>query len=360
MSTQMKDRPIGLDGVVAAETSLSHVDGEKGELIIAGLPVERLAPITDHAGVAARLWSLATGDNIDETQLQDDLGQVRAETFAAIPALLNLTKGTPPIDAMRTGLASLRPSDRFAPHVVAFGAAPVIAAAVTRASEGLPAIAPDPKRSSAEDFLHMLRGTDPSVRDVKALDAYLVTVSDHGMNASTFTARVVASTRADMFAAVAAGYCALTGPLHGGAPGPVLDMLDAIETRERIAPWVEAALESGNRLMGFGHRIYRTRDPRADVLRDVLQTLGTGNERLAFAREVERTALDLLKQRKSSRALDTNVEFYTALLLEALEIPRTAFTPIFAIGRMAGWTAHVQEQWRRGRLIRPDSRYIGP
>jgi citrate synthase len=179
------------------------------------------------------------------------------------------------------------------------------------------------------------------------------------MNASTFTTRVVASTQADLFAAVTAGYCALTGPLHGGAPEPVLEMLDAIGTRERIKPWVDDALARGERLMGFGHRVYRVRDPRADVLKAAIERLAGDGADLPFASEVESYIRAALRRKNPDRPLETNVEFFTAILLDALAIPRQAFTPIFAVARAAGWTAHALEQRRTGRLIRPSSSYVG-
>ncbi len=206
----------------------------------------------------------------------------------------------------------------------------------------------------------MILNRTPADREVAALDAYFVTVCDHGMNASTFATRVVASTQADLFAAVTAGYCALTGPLHGGAPEPVLDMLDAIGTREGIQPWVDSALARGERLMGFGHRIYRVRDPRADVLKEAIERLAVNGTDLPFAGEVEAYIRAALKRKNPDRPIDTNVEFFTAILLDALTIPRQAFTPIFAVARSAGWTAHAREQQRCGRLIRPSSAYIGP
>jgi citrate synthase len=207
----------------------------------------------------------------------------------------------------------------------------------------------------------MLRGNNgPTPDEAAALDAYFVTVCDHGMNASTFTARVVASTRADLFASITAGYCALTGPLHGGAPEPVLEMLDAIGSEERIVPWIDASLARGDRLMGFGHRIYRVRDPRADVLKAVVEQLGASTKQLTFAAKVEAAARAALAKSKPDRPLDTNVEFYTAILLDALAIPRQAFTPVFAVARAAGWTAHAREQQRNGRLLRPSSLYVGP
>src|SRR5258708_5654983 len=222
------------------------------------------------------------------------------------------------------------------------------------------ALSPNPTLSHAADALAMLRDRKPEPREVAALDAYFVTVSDHGMNASTFTTRVVASTQADLFAAIPAGYCALTGPLHGGAPEPVLEMLDAIGTTERIKPWVDGALSRGERLMGFGHRIYRVRDPRADVVEGAIERLAGGGTGLPFAGDVEAYIRQALRRKNPDRPLDTNVEFFTAILLDALTIPRQAFTPVFAVARAAGWTAHAREQQRTGRLIRPSSAYIGP
>src|SRR6185295_5155688 len=182
---------------------------------------------------------------------------------------------------------------------------------------------------------------------------YLVTVIDHGLNASTFAARVVASTAAGLVSSVVAALCALKGPLHGGAPGPVLDMLDAIGQSDRADAWIAEELKSGRRLMGFGHRVYRVRDPRASVLKATVAKLKDRDNRIAFAEAVEAAALRALRDLRSGRRLDTNVEFYTALLLEALAIPREGFTPIFAVARTAGWIAHVREQEATGRLMRP-------
>jgi citrate synthase len=203
-------------------------------------------------------------------------------------------------------------------------------------------------------------GKAPNQAEAEALDTYLVTVSDHGLNASTFAARVVASTRAGLGSAVLAGISALKGPLHGGAPGPIIDMLDGIGGAETARPWIEAALARGDRLMGFGHRVYRVRDPRADALKGAIRRMGTRAGRLEFAEAVERAVLEILKAHKPDRSLDTNVEFYTALLLEALAFPPSAFTCVFAMGRTAGWIAHAREQLAGGRLIRPQSVYVGP
>ena len=206
----------------------------------------------------------------------------------------------------------------------------------------------------------MLTGAIPEPAEARALDAYLVTVCDHGLNASTFAARVVASTRAGLVSAGVAGLSALKGPLHGGAPGPVLDMIDAIGVPENAETWIDSALARGERLMGFGHRVYRVRDPRADSLKAALARLPGTSGRIRFAESIERAVLGRLAKKYPQRKLETNVEFYTALLLEALSLPREAFTPVFACGRVLGWTAHAREQIGEGRLVRPRSVYRGP
>ena len=242
--------------------------------------------------------------------------------------------------------------------------AAVFTAAVTRRKAGLALVAPDTTLGHAADALRMLRGAASSAAEVEALNAYLVTVADHGLNASTFAARVVASTRAGLTSAVVAGLSALKGPLHGGAPGPVIEMLDAIGTAPNARSWLESALDRGDRLMGFGHRVYRVRDPRADALKQAVSVLGRSSNvvpgRLALAEEVEAAALAVLRDRKPGRSLQTNVELYTALLLEALAFPPDTFTCVFAMGRVGGWIAHAREQLAGGRLIRPQSRYVGP
>ncbi len=359
MPDHLSKSSLGLDGVLAAETALSHVDGLKGELIIAGRYVADLATHSSFEGVTALLWSLANDEPIAETEVRAQLGQARLRAFARLPALLATTHGVSLVAAFRAAIAGLGAETGLSNDATIVGALPVIAAALTRRARSETAIAPDPALGHAADTLRMLRGRDADESQARALDAYLITVCDHGMNASTFAARVVASTQADLFCAVTAGYCALTGPLHGGAPEPVLEMLDAIGTSAHIQPWIDDALTRGERLMGFGHRIYRVRDPRADVLKTAIETLAANKTDLPFAAEVEAYARDALKRKYPDRALDTNVEFFTAILLDALAIPRQAFTPIFAIARASGWTAHAREQQRRGRLLRPGSAYIG-
>ena len=360
MNIHLTKSQIGLDGIPAAETALSHVDGERGELIIAGEHVGTLAAKSSFEGVTARLWNGATGTTLSEANVRASLGAGRERAFARLPDLLPATSGMGIVDGFRAAVAGLRAENGLDHEATIVGAFPVIAGALVRRAKGLAPVAPDPNASHAADTLKMLRGAVPEPREVAALDAYLVTVCDHGMNASTFTTRVVASTQANLFAAITAGYCALTGPLHGGAPEPVLEMLDAIGTRDRIKPWVDAALARGERLMGFGHRVYRVRDPRADVLKAAIERLAAEGADLPFAGEVEAYIRAALRKKNPERPLETNVEFFTAILLDALAIPRQAFTPIFAVARAAGWTAHSREQQRTGRLIRPSSSYVGP
>jgi citrate synthase len=351
MNLQLSKSPVGLDGVAAAETVLSHVDGER---------VSDLVRKTSFEGVTARLWSGGTGQPVAEASARAALGAARERAFARLPDLLGITRGLSIVDSFRAAIAGLGAENGLPHEATIVGAFPVIAGALVQRARGHDPVAPDPTISHAADTLSMMLGRKPDAREVAALDAYLVTVCDHGMNASTFTTRVVASTQADLFAAVTAGYCALTGPLHGGAPEPVLEMLDAIGSSERIKPWVDGALSRGERLMGFGHKIYRVRDPRADVLKGAIGRLKGGGQDLPFAAEVESYIRAALRRQKPNRPLDTNVEFFTAILLDALAIPRQAFTPIFAVARSAGWTAHAREQQRTGRLIRPSSAYIGP
>src|SRR6266481_5242765 len=272
MNIHLTKSQIGLDGVPAAETVLSHVDGERGELVIAGEHIADLAGKSSFEGVTARLWSGASGRTLSEADVRKSLGAARERAFARLPELLPATRGMSIVDGFRAAIAGLRAENGIEHEATIVGAFPVIAGALVQRAKGIEPIAPNPNASHSADTLAMLLNRKVEPREVAALDSYFVTVCDHGMNASTFTTRVVASTQADLFAAVTAGYCALTGPLHGGAPEPVLEMLDAIGTPARIKPWVDNALGRGERLMGFGHRVYRAFaaperivDPRLDA-----------------------------------------------------------------------------------------------
>lgn len=353
----------GLEGVVVSATRLSHVDGERGRLIVAGRHVEQLADRLDFADACALLWS-ASG--YDTGQVRERLAEGRALAYAALPTLGDALLRRDVMDALRAGLAHL-PESSSPEHIV--GALAVYTAASFRLRSGLAPIEPDRALPHAAALLAMLGLPHDSAR-ARALDTYLVTVLDHGLNASTFAARVVASTRSDLVSAVVAGTGALKGPLHGGAPGPVLEMLDAIGSPERARAYLQRELDAGRRIMGMGHRIYRQRDPRAFVLErattrleQALAASGAGAERararLQLARATEQAAEVLLEERYPERHLKANVEFYTAVVLSALGIEPSLFSGLFACARGAGWIAHFAEQQRHGRLIRPASHYIG-
>ncbi len=347
----------GLDGVVAATTALSHVDGERGELIIVGEAVDDLALGGTFERTVERLRAAARPVSPPP---ESTLGELRVALFPRLRRSIAAASGLDLVAGMRAALAALDVADGPNADLKLTAAAGVLVPALVRAGRGLDPIAPNPSLPHAADMLRMARGKAATETEAKALDVYLSTVSDHGMNASTFACRVVIATQASLVSAVTSAYGALTGPLHGGAPGPVLDMFDEIGTERAIGPWLRDALDRGKRIMGFGHRIYRTRDPRADVLKTALERLAPDTPRLRLAAALEREAIAALAERQPGRRLDINVEYYTALLLDALGFPREAFTPVFAAGRVAGWTAHAAEHHARGgRLIRPDSRYDG-
>jgi citrate synthase len=352
----------GLDGVVAAATALSDVDGERGELTIAGYPLQALAA---HATFEETTWLLWRGALPTAAELE----RFRAELAAARPlapptlALVRECAGDG-LDAMDTlriaaGTISLGAGDAAA----LVSQCPGIVAAFWRLRRGLKPVTPHPTLGHAANFLYMLDAAEPDAERVRGLETYLNTVIDHGLNASTFTARVITSTGSDLVSAVVGALGALKGPLHGGAPGPALDMVFEIGDASRAEAVLRAKLARGEKLMGFGHRIYKVRDPRADVLAAAAERLFTraGDMtlyRLALA--VEATALRLLEEQKPGRRLQTNVEFYTALLLHGLGLDTALFTPAFALSRVSGWIAHAGEQRRANRIIRPQSEYIGP
>lgn len=352
----------GLEGIVVARTALSHVDGEAGLLTIGGHSVEDIAghvSFEDAVDVLAKARAAARAD----TRAALAAGRVRAFTWLA--SHKQLAGGADAMDALRSLVGALPAEDPWTDAATLIGATAVFAAAHAAARTGRELLAPDPTRSHAEDYLRLVVGHAPDPAAARALDAYLVTVIDHGLNASTFAARVVASTGSDLVSSITAAIGALKGPLHGGAPGPVLDMLDAIGAADRAEAWLGAELAAGRRIMGMGHRVYRVRDPRAAVLERALAALeqaraGETTGRLALARGVEGAAARLLATKYPERSLQANVEFYTAVLLDAVGLPRWLFSATFAVGRVAGWCAHVAEQRARGRLIRPSSEYDGP
>lgn len=276
------------------------------------------------------------------------------------------TESAPVMDALRMAVGTLSLGRQESPEEDArtvVAAFPAIVGGYWRLRNGQEPLEPRDDLSHAEHYLHQIFGGDIGRERARGLETYLNTVCDHGLNASTFAARVIISTHSDLVSAVTGAVGALKGPLHGGAPGPALDMVLEIGTPDRAEEVILSKLAHGERLMGFGHRVYRVRDPRADVLAAAAEKFyATEGDRNLYnlAREVEKTALRILAERKPDRRLDTNVEFYTALLLHGLGIPKELFTPTFAVSRVLGWTAHCLEQLRDGRLIRPQSEYVGP
>jgi citrate synthase len=361
----------GLDDVVVAETVLSDVDGQAGRLLIRGHSLDDLVEHTSFERVVTLLW----GGFFEELPEREErpgipgevsgrLGAARQRVFAHLNSVDAQLLQRPVFDAVRALVARIDDGDDINTALALVAAPAVFTPGILRLQKGLAPIPPDPTLGHAADILRMLHGEPIAPELAAALDRYLVTASDHGLNASTFVARIVASTRAGLTSATIAAMSALKGSLHGGAPGPVLDMLDDIGSAEHAANWLEDALSRGDRLMGFGHRVYRVRDPRADALKQAVKRLANSDQvnpgRLRLAEAVEAAALDLLARKKPDRPLQTNTEFYTALLLEAVGLPREAFTCAFAAGRSAGWIAHAREQMMNGRLIRPQSRYVGP
>jgi citrate synthase len=357
----------GLEGVVAASTRLSRVDGAAGRLTIAGYDVEDLAPHATFEEVAYLLWHGRLPNAQELGGLKKELSTRRKLPAATVTLLREAARhSTPAMDALRMAASTLslgreEAAEESARTLVA--AFPAIVGAHWRLRKGHDPVAVREDLSHSEFCLHQIFGSDIGAERARGLETYLNTVCDHGLNASTFAARVIVSTRSDLVSAITGAVGALKGPLHGGAPGPALDMVIEIAKPERAEAVIRAKLERGERLMGFGHRVYRVRDPRADVLALAAERFyATEGDRELYelARAVEKTALRLLAEHKPDRRLDTNVEFYTALLLHGLGLPTELFTPIFAVGRVLGWTAHCLEQLREGRLIRPESAYVGP
>jgi citrate synthase len=371
--------PKGLEGVVAAATRISHVDGLAGELIIGGYRLDEIAGRAAFEEVAFVLWNLARGGSAElpTTAAYETLTHELAELRPIPPAVLAVIRAArhaPPMDALRMALAMMSlddpavkdesPEANYQRAKLLTARTPTIIAAHDRVRRGLEPIAPDAQLDRAANFLYMISGRVPTPAAAHALDTYWTTVIDHGMNASTFTARVIASTQSDMVSAITGAVGALKGPLHGGAPGPVLDMLVEIKTLDRAEAWVREAIAHGDRMMGFGHRVYKVRDPRADVLSAAAKQLAEsdGGDKALYelAIGVEQIILRVLEEVKPGRNLKTNVEFFTALVLQSVGLTSDQFSAAFAAGRVAGWTAHVLEQQAENRLIRPASEYVGP
>ena len=360
----MAETPVhhGLEDIVVAETRLSHIDGEAGELIIGGFPLSELAgnATFEETVYLLRHDRLPTAGELDS--FRAELAGERALPEVTVE-LLRANIDAEPMDALRMGAASLPVSGNSEFDATGLVARmPTIVAAYWRLRNGEDPIAPDSDLTHAANYLWMLTGERPTDAEVRGLETYLNSVIDHGLNASTFTARAIISTDSDFVSAVTGAVGALKGPLHGGAPGPVLEMLLEIEQSGDPERAIDERLDTGERLMGFGHRVYRTRDPRAEVLSQAAERFyrADGDEKFFdLAREVEKCGVDALAEAKPDRTLETNVEFYTAVLLHGIGVPKELFTPTFAVARVGGWTAHCLEQVEDNRLIRPRIRYVG-
>jgi citrate synthase len=367
------DVPRGLKGVAAAETRIGDVRGGEGFYHYGAYNATRLA----RERSLEEVWFLVrTGRLPGDAELAEfseriaGLRTIPDAVLEALQTVAGLGSNDQPLGGLRAAYELFALARRYRSWLdvdeetlddqtieTAAVFAPIVVALhrLARGDEPIPARV---DLGHAANYLYMLEGREPAADRVRALEAYLISTIDHGFNASTFTARVVASTGADVASAVIAAIGALSGPLHGGAPSRVLDMLDAIGDPTEADAWLRAALARGEKLMGFGHPVYRTTDPRNVMLKEVAAELGS--ERLAFAAHVEETAERLLRERRPNHPLYANVEFYASIVLDAIGLPRALFTPTFAVSRVIGWTAHIVEQTRDNAILRPSARYIGP
>jgi citrate synthase len=347
----------GLEGVVVAETVLSHADSERGMLWVRGHAIPELIERYGYEGTVALLWDGLAGRDLTRDDMTKVLGAARRQAFDRIDTWLPLAAGREFDEAIRIGLALL-PDDAPPAAIVATFA--VYVPAALRAARREKPLPPDPSLPVATDVLRMLHGAAPHDAKAKALDTYFAAMAESGLGPATFTARTVASTRASLASAVLAAWCSFVGPLHGGAPGPTLDVLDTAAAAGNLDAWIEQKLRADERIAGFGHRVFRGNDPRAAAMRKALQRMGAGASRLEFAAHLEERLAAVLARVKPGRRLPANVEVMAAILLDAIGIPRQAFTATFAIARSAGWIAHALEQQQTGRMIRPASAYVGP
>lgn len=354
----------GLEGLVVEQTTISHVDGEKGRLIYRGYEIGDLARHATFEEVAHLFWKGELPTRAQNDDLKMTLAHARMIPSSVMQMLRLLPKTTEPMDALRTlvsalGAGQMLKKPDLSGAMMLTAQVPVLLAGFDRYRRGLEFVPPRGDLDHAANYLYMLSGKEPTPAQSRALNTYLVVLADHSLNASTFAARVIASTNSDLYSAITGAIGALKGPLHGGAPSRVLDMFDAIGEPENAEPWMRAALARKERLMGFGHRAYKTTDPRAEILRELARS-ECDPQLFALAQHVEETGLRLLHQVKPNERIFMNVEFYSAVVMHSVGLPRDMFTPTFAASRMAGWTAHILEQVADNRLIRPDAEYIGP
>jgi citrate synthase len=353
----------GLEDVVFADSSISEVEGERGWLVYRGFDISELMHGASYESV---VHLLVHGDPpaSDPPELARYLTEHREPPAFVLRAVDELPRTVPPMDALRTLVSLLGDGSTGYPPTLEQGLdlvarVPTILARRMRRVEGATPVAPKADLGHVANFLWMLSGRVPAPDRVRALEQYFILLADHGMNASTFALRVVLSTNSDLLSGATAALAALKGPAHGGAPAKVVEMLDAIGAPRKAESWIAAALERHERLYGFGHRAYKVEDPRSVWLKRIAEGIAEPS-RFRLAEAVESAGLAALRRAKPDQRLFTNVEFYAAVVLEAVGLPRSLFTPTFALARTAGWTAHAIEQASSNRLIRPDVRYRGP
>ncbi len=365
--------PPGLKGVIVAETAIGDVRGAEGFYHYRQYSAIELAKTRDLEDVWHLVYEGHLPSGRERARFVAEIAPLRVlspRVRELLPRLISCGATFAPLDALRTALSfacadrglrsvyDLTPSERRADALFVCAQVPTLVATIWRHHVGERPLEPDSSLGYAADYLRMLSGAIPSAELARAIEQYLISTIDHGFNASTFTARVISATGADVGASVVGAIGAFSGPLHGGSPARALETLDAIGSPDRIDAWVRPRLEAGERMMGFGHAVYRTEDPRAAMLRSIAERLG--GDKVAFAKQVEERVLDILAEVKPGRELHTNVEFYAGVVMDICGIPRSIFTPTFASSRVIGWTANVLEQAAEGSLIRPSARYVGP
>lgn len=361
----MKDLRVGLEGVAIAESEISSVNGEKGELIYRGYWAEQLTQDHKYEDIVYLLWNGELPTSAQAESFRKQLADLREIPGYIKDIIQKLPPNTPVMSVLRTAVSALEvpgpawpPTQEQAMKVLA--CAPTIIMYYHNLNSGSGEREPDLSLDHAENYLYMLHGEKPIEAHARALETYLMLSADHDMNASTFTSRVVTSTEADIISAFTAAIGALIGPLHGGAPSKVDDMLDEIGNEKNVEPWLREKLEKGERLMGFGHRVYKTYDPRAAALREVTKKFADQSHLFKLSLYVEEVATRLLEEYKPGRNLYPNLEFWAAGVMRTINLPRTLYTPTFCVGRIGGWGAHIMEQAAHNRLIRPSAIYTGP
>ncbi len=354
----------GLKGIVAVQTAISSVDGDKGQLCYRGHSFNEIIHEKTYEEVAHFLWYGHFPSVSELASLNEKFFRYRQLPDYLFQVARHLPSGASLMDHMRTLVSAYQDSTYRALPVqeqaIALTAAlPVITALLYRQSKNEAFVPPHRDLGHTANYLWMINGTEPTYAQVAALETYLNVTMEHGMNASTFAARVTISTESDLTSAIVSALGTMKGPLHGGAPSGVLELLEEIITPERIEPVVLNKLERGERIMGFGHRVYRTEDPRALLLREKCQQLQGEDSWFNLAVQAEAEIIRLLNEQKPGRALYTNVEFYAAAIMRSIQMSSDLFTPTFSIARMVGWTAHAMEQQQDNVIFRPQSEYIG-